>query len=249
MANSMNNEEQDVETGYSRRVGEYGVGDNRYRAPYHDEKGEIRIRGAKPGHKVRHQTYDPRPGGRLRAEWKNYDIDVEADPDNKYRSEPDPYPTYRDAGRTKQRLEAAGLRDIMGHSDYNEKALHTNSLLTGLEAAREAGATNTFYRYLEELEAAGVDTSHISVPGDDNTYTNFDGYAGDYREYSVEPIHSEKLPVAGEGLRGEGAVPAAIDAAQRQYDRPLSVQKQIAEDQRVYNEGVRAGTGNHPRNR
>ena len=106
----MKKEKYDVETGYSRRGG-----DNRYRAPYHDEKGEIRIRKAKKG-KVKYQTYDPRPGGRLRADWKNYDND-----DSDYKSKPEPEPSYRDGGRTKQRLKEAGLRDISGHSDYNEK--------------------------------------------------------------------------------------------------------------------------------
>lgn len=106
----MEKEIYDVETGYSRRGG-----DNRYRAPYHDEKGEIKIRKAKKG-KVRYQTYDPRPGGRLRAEWLNYDND-----DSDFKLRPDEEPTYRDGGRTKRRLKEAGLRDITGHSDYNDK--------------------------------------------------------------------------------------------------------------------------------
>jgi hypothetical protein len=44
---------------------------------------------------------------------------------------PEPEPSYRDAGRTKQRLKKAGLRDIEGHSDYNEKVLERKRAGTG----------------------------------------------------------------------------------------------------------------------
>tara|TARA_Y100001963_G_scaffold150103_1_gene230687 strand:- start:268 stop:672 length:405 start_codon:yes stop_codon:yes gene_type:complete len=123
------------------------------------------------------------------------------------------------------------------------------SLLSGLQAALAAGNANAAWEYREQLRKAGVDVSGISMPGDDNSYTNPHGYAGDHRYYQVDPISGPKKPVAGENQRGEGATAAARDAAQRQYNRPLDVQKAIAEEQRKYNAGVpmhSAGTGTHP---
>jgi len=125
------------------------------------------------------------------------------------------------------------------------------NLLQLLQAAFEEGNATNIRQLQGEIRKLGVELPPelASDPGDDNSYTNPDGYAGEYRYYDVEPVSMPKKPVAGENQRGEGAAAAAKDAAQRQYNRSLEVQKAIADEQKMYNEGVQRGTGNHPLNR